>query len=65
VLAAQRFDGALGGGHDLIKCALGGGQQVDAFARALLGHQRIAAGHQAFAGIREGADFGQILLIKQ
>src|SRR5260370_42479370 len=57
-LAAQRIARPLGRGGDLVEFALAGGQQLVALARALRGHQRIAAGDQPFARVGGGAGLG-------
>jgi len=64
-LAAQRIARPPGRSDDVVKLALGGGQQFVALARALLGHQRIAAGDQTFARIGRVGYLRQVPLIEQ
>ena len=44
---------------------LGGGEQVVAFAGALVGQGGVAAGDQPFAGVVGVGDLGQVLLVEQ
>ena len=50
---------------DLGQEGLGGGQQVLALASALLGQQRVAAGHQPLPGVVRAGDLDQVLLVEQ
>ena len=65
VLAGQAPFLARRGGGDGLEQALGRLQQVLALARPLGGQQRIAAHHQAFAGIGVAADLDQVGLVEQ
>ena len=65
LLAAQRVARALRGRGDLGQIGLGGGEQLRALARALLGQQRVAAHHQALAGEVLAGELEQVALIEQ
>ena len=63
VRAGQSAGGDRGG--DRGAGGLGGGQQLGAFAGALGGQGRVAAGDQPFAGVVGVGDLGEVLLVEQ
>jgi len=62
---AQRSLGATHAGLDFAQFLLGCGQQFAAFARPLLGEQRIAADDEPLARIVERSDLGEIAIVEQ
>ncbi len=65
VPAAQRAARALGGRRDLGQIGLGGGQQLQPLARALLGQQGVATHHQTLAGEVLTGQLQQVALVEQ
>jgi hypothetical protein len=62
---AQRLAHAAHARLNALEIAFGGLEQFVALAGALLAEDRIAAGHQALAGIVRAVDLGQVALVEQ
>jgi hypothetical protein len=66
ILAAQSSALAACGRGDLVQLGLvAGGEQVLAFAGALLCERRVAAAHQPLPGVVRVGDLGHVLLVEQ
>jgi hypothetical protein len=65
ILTAQRVTSTLRGRHDLVQIELGGREQLQPLARALLGQQRVATHDQPFTGEVRAGQLQQVALIEQ